>query len=157
MSTPTAAPEADTPIRSPGFGWGPDDLAFDPLKGTALLGAVCDAIEHRAGMGARARDTAGSRFLALLRQAEQRFDRTTREAGPGVEEDALRAGLEKLEAAADVRKHLEDPDDFAEDLSGEARGVIAPLTNHLHAASYLLDWAIAGARARLDEMEEDAA
>lgn len=154
MSTPTAAPEVDTPIRSPGFEWAPDELEFDPFTGTALLGAVCDAIEKWAGMDARAWDTPGSQFVALLRQAEQRLDRVTREAGPDVEEDALRAGLEKLEAAADVRAHLEDVDRFTEDLDGEERGVVEPLGSHLHAASFVLDWAIAGARGRLREIDD---
>lgn len=138
-------------ILSPGFRWAPDQIPFHPHIGAALLRSVIDAIHRHVPVAEVTNENPAGRFIGHLKQAAQRLDRIHRESGPSVEEDAMRAALPKLEEAANLRGSTDRVDDFTATLSGGE--IREPLATTFHAAGYVLDWALAGCRARLAELE----
>lgn len=141
----------DSQARSPGLRYGPDELQFAAWSGHALLYAVVDAIQQRRRLDG---DTEADRFVACLKRAANRLERAQREAGLDTREDVLMPALTELEHAAGIRGRLEDTGEI---VTAAGIPVDSALADHFEAASELLDWALAGCRARLDELEEDAA
>lgn len=154
MGSAKAAAKESAGIESPGFNWKPDQMDFHAHIGYSLLQTVVEAIDHHIGLMQELTSPA-DRFVTLLRQASHRLGRVMREGGQDVEEDALRAALPKLEEAAELRGHPETVDQFAATLGDGTVG--GPINTHLHTASYVLDWALTGCRARLAEMEREGA
>lgn len=146
MSTATKPEE----IRSPGFGYEPDALPFGPWTGHALLYAVVDAIQEQRELletGVRADD-----FVVCLKRGAERLDRVSREAGEDVREEALRAALAELEQAYGILGHPDNVGDLVKSAGAELNSTLG---DHFYAAAELLEWALAGCRARLAELEED--
>lgn len=151
MISATAAPPESTEIFSPGFKWAPDQIPFAAHMGHALLRSVIASIHRHAPVAEVTTDNPARRFITLLTEADQQLERVQWEGGPNVEEDAMRAALPKLEEAAELRGHPNAVDRFTKMVGdGEIR---EPLATIVHAAGYVLDWALAGCRARLAELE----
>lgn len=151
MSATTMEAETQDEGRpsSPGLRYAADELRFAPWSGHALLYAVVDAIQQRRRLDG---DTEADRFVGCLKRAANRLERAQREAGLDTREDVLEPALRELEQAAGIRGRLEDTGKLV-----KAAGIPldSTLADHFEAASELLDWAIAGCRARLAELAED--
>lgn len=108
-----------------------------------------DAIQQRRRLDG---DTEADRFVACLNRAANRLERAQREAGLDTREDVLEPALRELEQAAGIRGRLEDTGEIV-----KAAGIPldSTLADHFEAASELLDWALGGCRARMDELEQD--
>lgn len=144
MSTATKETEA------PGLRNEPDELEFTPWTGHALLSAVTDAIQQRRRLDG---DTDADRFVGAIKRGAHRLERWRREAGVDTLEDVLRPALKELEQARGI---LGQAEDTGEMLAAAGIEIHSPLGDHFWAARDLLDWALAGCRQRLAELDDAA-
>lgn len=147
MSTTTQDPRERDDVHG-------GELEFYAGKGNLLIGSVIEAWRRTRGFPASGKDTSADRFMRQMIQAKQRFGRVHRETGDTVREDAIRAGLECLEEAVEIREYPERIDELIRE-SGIDVG--STLADHIYAASTLLDWAVIGGYERLAELEEERA
>lgn len=131
-----------------GVRYEPEELPFHAFTGHLIIQAVVDAIRQRIDLTVDDVDAPYRRFVGYMSKAAQRLERARREAGENVERDAIRGALPFLEQAAGIRGEPEGIDELS-------AGRTDRVADHYVAASYVLDWALGGCRARLDELEED--
>lgn len=148
-----ATKEAETTeegqVSAPGLRYDPDELKFTTWTAHALLYAVVDAIQQRRRLSG---GNDADRFVAALKRAAHRLDRAQREAGVDAREDVLLPALRELEQARGIVGREEDASAL---LTAAGIEIQSTLGDHFYAANELLDWALAGCRARLAELAGD--